>query len=60
MKSFVLLKVRSARATPTVRCDMTSFVHDYLAAIAPKFWSSRATLDDAFEAIRIWIAEMFE
>jgi len=39
---------------------MTSFVHDYLAAIAPMFWSSCATLDDALDAIRIWIAEMFE
>jgi hypothetical protein len=31
MKPFVLLEVGSARATPAVRCDMTSFVHDYLA-----------------------------
>ena len=32
MKPFVSLQVGSARATPVVRCDMTSFVHDYLAA----------------------------
>jgi hypothetical protein len=32
MKPFVLLEVGSARATPAVRCDMTSFVHEYLAA----------------------------
>ena len=32
LKPFVLLEVGSARTTPEVRCDMTSFVHDYLAA----------------------------
>jgi hypothetical protein len=32
MKPFVLLEVGSARATPAVRCDLISFVHDYLAA----------------------------
>lgn len=32
MKPFVLLELGSARTTPAVRCDMTSFVHDYLAA----------------------------
>lgn len=32
MKPFVLLEVGSARATPAVRCDMTSFVHNYLIA----------------------------
>ncbi len=34
MKPFVLLEIGSARVTPAVRCDMTSFVHDYLAATA--------------------------
>jgi hypothetical protein len=32
MKPFVLLELGNARVTPVVRCDMTSFVHDYLAA----------------------------
>ena len=32
MRPFVLLEVGSARTTPAVRCDMTSFVHDYLGA----------------------------
>lgn len=32
MKPFVLLELGSARVTPVVRCDMTSFVHDYLTA----------------------------
>jgi hypothetical protein len=30
------------------------------AAIAPMFWGSRVTLDDACEAIRRWIAETLE
>ena len=33
-KPFVLLEVGSARVTPAVRCDMTSFVNDELAAQA--------------------------
>ena len=32
MKPFVLLEVGSARVTPAVERDMTSFVHDYLSA----------------------------
>jgi hypothetical protein len=32
MRPFILLEVGSARVTPALRCDMTSFVHDYLAA----------------------------
>jgi hypothetical protein len=45
MKPFVLLEVGSARTTPAVRCDMTSFVHDYLAATKqlPSFDGNRPT-----------------
>lgn len=32
MSPFVLLEVGSARVTPSVACDMTSFVHDELSA----------------------------
>lgn len=32
LKPFVLLEVGSARVTPSVPCDMSSFVHDELAA----------------------------
>jgi len=32
LKPFVLLEVGSGRVTPSVPCDMTSFVHDELAA----------------------------
>lgn len=32
LKPFVLLEVGSARVTPSVSCDMTSFVHDELSA----------------------------
>lgn len=32
LKPFVLLEIGSARVTPSVSCDMTSFVHEELAA----------------------------
>ena len=32
LKPFVLLEVGNARVTPFVACDLSSFVHDYLAA----------------------------
>jgi Nucleotidyl transferase AbiEii toxin, Type IV TA system len=32
LRPFVLLEIGSARVTPSVACDMTSFVHDELAA----------------------------
>jgi hypothetical protein len=32
LKPFVLLEIGSARVTPSVACDMTSFVHEELAA----------------------------